>query len=195
MDAPRFKDHRARLIYCPRMDAGNRPFNSQSPGIRKLCAFSVLVVLSLLFLINGWSEHKPGSWVRLRTVVKQPGLKVEVVMTQKLLEISLNKVVLETQTEYRLTGGASHESNRRREILKNEDRDSITIRREGDEEIAVGGEKLKCHWIQGAQAEDLSTEMKIWLSKDVPGGVARSEEVRAGHDPDIKTEVVAWEKK
>ncbi len=48
------------------------------------------------------------------------------------------------------------------------------IDKEGDE---AGGKTLKCHWIQTSQASASGdkVQMKLWFSKEVPGGIVRSE--------------------
>ncbi len=64
---------------------------------------------------------------------------------------------------------------------------------EGDEEIEVAGKKLKCHWIEGTQKE--THKVKFWVSKEIPGGVAKAE-ISGGDIPGpLKITATSWEKK
>jgi len=140
-----------------------------------------------------WAKSKAGSWVKLKMEAEAQGIKILVESTHTLLEITADKAVVEQKTKVSAGGQAQPENTEKEEILKDKEKDPITIEKEGDEEIEVAGKKLKCHWIQGVQKE--KTKVKFWLAKEIPGGVAKGE-VSGGEIPGVMTiSAVAWEKK
>jgi hypothetical protein len=140
-----------------------------------------------------WSAHKIGSWVKLRMEMEAQGVKVVVESTNTLIELGTDKVIVEQKMSLSGAGQDQPESTKTEEILKNKDKDPIKIEKEGDEVIEAGGKKLSCHWIEGTQKE--TRKVKFWLSKDVPGGVAKAE-ASGGDIPGVmKISAVSWEKK
>jgi hypothetical protein len=77
---------------------------------------------------------------------------------------------------------------------------NLKVLQEGDEEIDVAGQKLKCHF----QVVDMNqvkigaqqgyTTWKTWKSSEVPGGLARKH-VGLDVSPRLQIEVERWEKK
>lgn len=140
-----------------------------------------------------WAAHKTGSWVKLKMEMEASGVKVVVESTQTLLEAGSDKVVVEQKTKVSAAGQEQPEATEKEEILKDKEKDPVKIEKEGDEEIDVAGKKLKCHWIEGTQKE--TRKVKFWLSKEVPGGVAKGE-LSGGELPGpMKVSAVSWEKK
>ena len=139
-----------------------------------------------------WSPHKAGSWVKLKMEAEQGGVKIVLESTHTLLEITKDKAVVEQKTKVTAGGVAQPEETEKEEIPKDvsKAKDPIKIEKEGDEEIEVAGKKLKCHWIQASQKE---TKSKFWLSKEIPGGVAKAETAAGGAA--MKIAAVSWEKK
>ena len=139
-----------------------------------------------------WSAFKTGSTVTLKMEMEGGCAKVAVQMTKTLLEVAPDKVVIEHKSKIIVNGMEQPESTQKEEILKDKDKTPIKVEKEGDEEIEVGGKKIKCHWIEGTQSESKS---KVWISKDIPGGVARGE-ISGGKFPGVlKVSAVSWEKK
>ena len=139
-----------------------------------------------------WAEHKTGSWVKLKLEMEAQGVKVLVQSTHTLLEAGKDKVVVEQKTKVTANGMEQPEMTEKEEILRDKDKDPIKIEKEGDEEIEVNGKKMKCHWIEGTQKE---SKVKFWLSKEIPGGIAKGE-MSGGELPGtMKVSAVAWEKK
>lgn len=140
-----------------------------------------------------WAPHKAGSWVRSRTETVESGLKVVIEITRTLAEITPGKAVIEQKIKITIGSKARPEETAKEEILRDKEETPLKIEKEGDEEITVAGKKIKCHWIQGIEEEKV--KVKYWISKDIPGGVARAE----NSGPDItgvmKTVALAWEKK
>lgn len=142
-----------------------------------------------------WSEHKAGSWAKIKLEVDAQGAKIVVEATHTLLETGADKVVVEQKNKVTANGQAQPESTEKEEIFKDpaKDKNPVKIEKEGDEEIEVAGKKLKCHWIEGTQKD--TTKVKFWLSKEIPGGIAKGE-VSGGELPGaMKMIATAWEKK
>ena len=151
---------------------------------------------------RAWSEFKPNSWVTYEQPWGVDGKRRE---TQKLVEISKEKVILELAVVenglefpvYRTVIPCT---------LKSQDPEYALARHphegkldipgpagwkitslwqkssEGDEEIEVAGKKLKCHWIKIDHRIECTLESlnekgaaKTWYSKEIPGQVANLE--------------------
>jgi hypothetical protein len=140
-----------------------------------------------------WSNHKVGSWVKLKMELEAQGVKVTVATHHTLLESGAEKVVVEQKNKVNANGMEQPESTEKEEIFKGKDKDPIKIEKESDEEIEVAGKKLKCHVIEGTQKE--MHKVKFWVSKDVPGGVVKAE-ISGGDIPGpMKIIATEWEKK
>jgi hypothetical protein len=140
-----------------------------------------------------WSEHKAGSWVKLKLEMEAQGAKILVEAHHTLLEVGADKVVVEQKNKVSANGQAQPESTEKEEIFKDKDKNPVTVEKEGDEEIEVAGKKMKCHWIDGSQKD--GTKVKFWLSKEIPGGIAKGE-VSGGQLPGpMKMAATSWEKK
>jgi hypothetical protein len=140
-----------------------------------------------------WSTLKTGSWVKLKMEVDVQGVKIVVEATHTLIETGADKVIVEQKTTVTAAGQAQPEKVEKEEILKDKEKEPIKIEKEGDEDVEVNGKKLACHWIEGTQKE--TTKIKLWLSKEIPGGVAKGE-VSGGEIPGVmKISAAGWEKK
>src|SRR5262245_25315383 len=151
-----------------------------------------------------WAAFKPGSWVTFGQPCGKGALMQE---TTKLLERTPEKTVFEcTKVEngfkyplfQRVTparldpreplGAAAQKPDGGEiELQGPGGKQKSTWRKvgEGDEEIEVGGKKLKCRWIKMdyrtesavVALNDLSSA-KTWYSKEIPGQVAKIEMTR-----------------
>jgi hypothetical protein len=148
-----------------------------------------------------WSEFKPESWVTHKVTSEMEGKKSEIELTTKLVEVSPEKLVLET-TE--TVGGKSKTLPKKdypAQIEKKEHAgkkgEKTPEKTEGEEEIEVGGKKLKCHWIcLKAENKGETSEVKTWETDEIPGRIARHELKLSGPKGFTKTSVATkWEKK
>lgn len=141
-----------------------------------------------------WSNHKVGSWVKLKMELDVQGVKLLVHTRHTLAETGADKVVVERKTKVSTNGMEQPEENEKEEIFKGKDKDPVKIEKESDEEIDVAGKKMKCHVIEGTQ-KDGTHKVKFWVTKDVPGGVVKAE-ISGGDIPaPMKIVAVEWEKK
>jgi hypothetical protein len=143
---------------------------------------------------RAWAEFKVGSWVTIESVAAVTSAKTKT--TTKLLEVTPLRVVLETTvtTPPRKPGGGMVTETRREEIpatVPHPTGDEPMFQaEEGDEVLAIGDKKVKCHWIHKSYLSlGKSGEFKTWTSAEVPGLLVRRE------DADSVRTVVAFEKK
>lgn len=143
-----------------------------------------------------WASWKPGAWTKSKSEAGKDGQKMEMELVAKLLEVSPEKVVVETTGMIKMEGKEFPAPPRKQEMKPKEEQMG-EIDKEGDEEIEVVGKKLACHWLlftQDQQGKKMTS--KIWLAKDVPGGVVKREIFLEGTAlPVVKVWAVSWGEK
>lgn len=149
-----------------------------------------------------WSSCKAGSWVTMHTVSDMNGNKSENETTHKLLEISPEKATIETKMSMMVNGKPMDMPASKRDIAaKVEKADGGEAKgekpKEGDEEVEVGGKKIKCHWVEShSDANGMKTDTKVWMSDEVPGHMAKMESKMDGSVKGTTTMTATkWEKK
>ena len=144
-----------------------------------------------------WAGCKPGSWVKNRMEVDNQGQKIEADSTTRLVEVTAEKVVLETFMRTKSGDRSVDSPPRKSEIKAKEPQQGKTVN-ERDEEITISGKTLKCRYLEvETEAVDKKPKMtvKAWMSKEIPGGVARSEVLSETLKGPIRTIALEWEKK
>jgi hypothetical protein len=172
--------------------------------LRAVGAFSLLVACAALVYaetVDGveykrWSDCKEGSWVTHSvTATDHEGKKREFEATTKLVEISPEKLVLETTEKE----GAKSKTLPKKDWPAKVDKkaEAKGERKEGDEEIEVAGKKMKCHWESfKSEGKGETVEAKDWFSDEIPGKVARHELTKSGPKGFTHVSVATkWEKK
>ena len=139
-----------------------------------------------------WAGCKVGSWAKIKIEGEVAGQKAAMDTTHTLLELGKEKAVVERKMKMTLGGKEQPEQSEKENVPSDKDPNPVKIAKEGDEEIEVAGKKLKCHWIEGTQGEN--TKVKMWLSKEIPGGIAKGEMTEAGQGT-MKLTATSWEKK
>ena len=141
-----------------------------------------------------WSGCKPGSWVKMTMSMETAGQKVEGEMTYKLVELKGDLATVEVTGKSKVGAQEYPIPAQKQEIKAKEPADKVKIEKEGDEEIAVAGKKLKCHWFEFT-SKGSDKKNKAWMSMDIPGGMAKGEMALAGGDKLMTLTAVEWEKK
>jgi hypothetical protein len=143
-----------------------------------------------------WSASKQGSWVTHKVTVEgADGKKSEFELTTKLVELTPEKLSLET---VKTAGGKETKEPKRDFPAKVEKKgEQKGERTEGDEEIEVAGKKLKCHWSQfKTEVKGEAETVKDWYSDEIPGTMARHEIKKEGPKGFTHTSIATkWEKK
>jgi hypothetical protein len=120
-----------------------------------------------------WKDWKVGAWSTHKATA---GAGIEIESTVTLTEIAADKIVVTSAGKVTVQGREKPTAPRKQEILLHDPKMGA-IDKEGDEAVEAGGKTYKCHWIQASteSAGGVKVTMKMWLSKEVPGGIVRSE--------------------
>ena len=143
---------------------------------------------------KSWSGFKAGAWVKFKMVSESSGAKTELEQTVKLVEMTNAKAVVETG----MVMAGNKLPAQKREIpakitLEAAKAPKAPKPAEGDEDIDVGGKKVKAHWIESTtDIGGNKTVAKVWQAKGVPGGTVKME-ARTTGAVTAKTSMVATE--
>ncbi|MBI3857970.1 MAG: hypothetical protein HY293_20005 [Planctomycetes bacterium] len=146
---------------------------------------------------SNWANCRPGSWVKNRIAMENQGKKVEYESVTRLEEVTPDKVVLEILMKMKV-GDKSVDSPPKKHEIKSKGPNPGKTIVEREEEVTIAGKTLSCryHEIETEAAEKKpKVNLKAWISKDIPGGVAKSEVLSEGMTAPIRTQALEWEKK
>jgi hypothetical protein len=119
-----------------------------------------------------WADWKVGAWATHKATAGG-GIVVESTVT--LTEITADKAVVTSAGKVTVNGKDKATAPRKQEILRHDPKMGA-IDKEGDEAVEAGGKTYQCHWVQtSTDSAAGKVIMKLWFSKDVPGGIVRSE--------------------
>jgi hypothetical protein len=135
-----------------------------------------------------WAKFKVGSSLKTQTVtvmtVQGNEMTNKVTTTSVLKEVTAAKAVLEVTTVMVVNGQETAMPAQKVDVPAKIKKGPTTEHPpgykttklgEGDEEVAVGEKKYKCHWIKtkvtGPQIESTTT---VWSCPDVPGGTVKT---------------------
>ena len=144
-----------------------------------------------------WANCQPGSWVKNRMVMENQGKRIEYESVTRLMEVSGDKVRLEILSRMKTEERSIDQPPKRIEIKAKVPPQGKTIA-ERDEEVAIAGKTIKCRFYEiqtEATAKAPKVILKAWMTKDIPGGVAKSEVLSEGLSVPIRTFALEWEKK
>ncbi len=120
-----------------------------------------------------WADWKVGAWATHKATAGG-GIVIESTVT--LTEITADKIVVTSAGKVTVQGKEKPTAPRKQEILLHDPKMGA-IDKEGDEDVEAAGKTYTCHWIQTSHdsAGGGKVHVKMWLSKEVPGGIVRSE--------------------
>src|SRR5262249_37651879 len=146
--------------------------------------------------------------VTLKTTSEFGKMTTESVMTTTLVEVGADKLVIETSSTVKANGMEFKAPPIKRDVEK-----TITVPKvekkvddpktkpaikmeEGTETIKIAGVEMKAKWIKSTfEAQGNKTEMKMWMSDDVPGNLLKSVTKTTGQFASITTtELVEFKK-
>jgi hypothetical protein len=157
---------------------------------------------------HSWSKFKPGTSITFKATTKAAEANTEATMTVKLLEVTADKVVLETSGVTKVAGMEFQVPTTKRDSTK-----TITIPKdvpkppkpgdkpdgtyeEGTETIKTAGQEFKTKWYKTkTKISGVTIESKMWISEDVPGAMVRMESKSTGTSTvDSAIELVEFKK-
>jgi hypothetical protein len=144
-----------------------------------------------------WASCKPGSWVKTRMELENQGQKKEFESVTRLLEVTPEKVTIEVLRRTK-TGDRSIDSAPERAEYKARDPQKGKTIVERDEEISVAGKTLKCRYFEietDTPDKKGKTTVKAWMTKEIPGGAAKSEVTSPQFKGPVRITTLEWEKK
>jgi hypothetical protein len=142
----------------------------------------------------GWTDCKPGTWVKWKVEVKTLGEKSQVEIVRTLLECCPERVVL----EQKIASNGKALQGVPKEFLTRFD---VAYGRKVEDEgtMALQGKNVKAKWVRhNFQRGGDIAQVRRWMNTDVPGGVARIDmEVSPEGQPLSSLMAVAtgWERK
>ena len=168
--------------------------------MRRSYAFLMLAVAALLALpaiaedapktkkianpeYDNWAQFQVGAFVEITTESETMGQKSTSTATTKLLELTKEKAVVETNM------GIEGVPPMRRDVPKEIEVPDPTPDakfKEGEETIDVAGTSMKCKTIESTTVTgDMTGTSKVWMSEQVPGRTAKMEVVSSGKVGDM----------
>ncbi len=124
-----------------------------------------------------WKSCKPGSWVKHKMVMDAGGRAVETELTSTLVEVSADKVVLDSKMVMDMDGRKMEMPAPRKEVpAMIEKKEGQAPPSEKEEEVAVNGKTYKCRtWEWTSLERGQPVKAKGWLCPEIPGGLVKSE--------------------
>lgn len=148
-----------------------------------------------------WSKHKAGTVVFMKTSSSAGGVKSETVMTNKLTEVTDEKLVIETTMKTTVNGMSFDVPASKRDIAKKYDKSKLApgmpaptglnkpegTTDEGEEKVKIGETEYKTKWYKTkTKVAGNEMESKVWLSEEVPGGMIKLKSMIAGTETTIE---------
>jgi hypothetical protein len=129
---------------------------------------------------KNWAKGKPGTSVTMKMVTNY-GTAMEMESTMTLEEVTADHVTISTVTKMGGNAMPAQKMNIPAKVKKTEAGKDAPKPEEGDEEIEVGGKKIKCHWVKSVtEANGSKTTSKVWSSDEIPGTMAKMESQMEG---------------
>ena len=131
---------------------------------------------------KSWSKYKAGTSKVEKQSIESNGMKVAVTSTTKLVEVSDDKCVIETESVSTLDGKEIKSPPMKRDVPKQVDKAQVGAEylktgkpegttEEGKEKVKVGGTEYECKWYKtkAKLPSDDEVTTQMWLNEDVPG--------------------------
>ena len=135
---------------------------------------------------KSWSGFKVGTVLKMQSTsamkMGDTEMTTKMTMTSTLKELTPDKAVVEIVTEMDMNGTKTAMPAQKLEIpakvaagaASQPAGVTITKKGEGDEEVAVGDKKYKCHWVENLMTSaQMESTSKVWTCSDVPGGTVK----------------------
>ena len=146
---------------------------------------------------DAWKAFKPGTWVKHHMKMDAGGQEIESETTTTLLEQTPEKIVVEVKNKMTVGGQTIETPAQKQEITpKNEAGKMGDFKKEGEAEVEAAGKKYQTTIYSTEQGEGgQKVKGKVWISKDVPGGMVKGEFSGEQLPQPMKITLVEFEKK
>lgn len=146
---------------------------------------------------EAWKGFKPGSWVKHAMKMNAGGQEIQSETTTTLLEQSAEKIVIEVKNKMKVGGQEIETPAQKQEITPAQDKEKTgDFKKEGEEEVEAAGKKYKTTLYTTEQSQGgQKMKGKIWISKDVPGGMVKGEFSGEQLPEPMKITLMEFEKK
>ena len=144
-----------------------------------------------------WASCKPGSWVKTRMEFENQGQKMEFEAVTRLVEVTPEKVIVEMLRRTKSGDRSIDSPPQRTEYKAKEPQKGKTVD-ERDEDVTVAGKTLKCRYFEietDTPDKKGKTTVKAWMTKEIPGGAAKSEVLSPQIKSPVRITTLEWEKK
>jgi hypothetical protein len=147
---------------------------------------------------KSWSKHKVGSTVELQSSTDAGGQTFKTAMTQKLVELTPEKAVVEMSIKIDIPGATAPPAQKQSFAAKVKKEDATVgklpqgmkgeVKDKGSEKVSVAGKSYNCkvYEFTGEQNGVKSTG-KTWTSEEIPGTLVKMESTTNVGGQDMKT--------
>lgn len=134
-----------------------------------------------------WAKHNPGTSVVMAMTTDAQGQHMEMEITQTLVEVTDDKVVIEVKNKMQMMGQTHEMPAQTVDIDAKVAKDKAsavnlppgatgTSKEIGTEKIEIGGKSFECTVTEfSGEFQGTSSTGKVWSHKDIPGTVAKTE--------------------
>ena len=181
--------------------------------MKRACSFVVLAVFCCALSMAGaeelvdnpvyknWSKFKPGAYVKMKSVTKVSGQETTVDMTQKLIEVTPEKVVIEVTTafkssEYEMPANTSSIDQMAKvdKSMLPENNPDIKVIEKADDKVEVAGKSLSAKRTKSEiNINNMATVTEVWECDEIPGGTAKMNASTKAADMETFSETVVTE--
>lgn len=132
---------------------------------------------------QSWASHKPGTKVTQESQVSAEGMTMTHQITQTLLEVTADKVVIEVGMSMDM-GGMKHQMKRKQEIAAKVAKGQENLPPDvkgsfkdlGQETVEISGKSYTCRVGQfTGESDQGKVSGKVWTCGEIPGHMARME--------------------
>lgn len=137
-----------------------------------------------------WASFARGAWVKVRIegVIEDRVFTLE--QTHLLVEVTPDKVVVDRRGTLRI-GDAALPGTKERDEVARVDEHALRITAEQEENVVISKVALRSRRIEGTDPRT-NSRVKLWIVKEVPGGVVRGEILPEGAPVPTKIEILDW---
>ena len=129
-------------------------------------------------VLKCWQKFKPGSSATMVANIGAGGYSMQMSKKESLVEVSSDKVVIETTVSMNMGGTPRSNPPVRRTISPGSERHD-EMKEVGHEKVEAAGKTWDCDVLEGSAmlpargGPPTASKARIWINTDVPGGVVK----------------------